>query len=206
MARDSSVSDGTSPGPSIRLLRGTPPTNDHRCSTRLDPAACRASVALRVVDRRLDLGAVPDDARVGEEALDVLVAEGRHGGGLEAGEGGTVAVALAQDRVPRQAGLGTLEDEQLEHVALVADGDAPLRVVVGAEELVRAVAPGTARAIGGLVHASIVPLPAYAALNARLPVALCAPRTAPRAAPRAVPRAPHRPPRAPRAVSATVSL
>ena len=112
----------------------------------------------RVADRRGDLRPVADDARVGEEPRDVRVAERRDGGDVEPRERLPVALALAQDRRPRQAGLGALEDEQLEQVALVADGDAPLLVVIGAVGGIRAVAPraaeaGVGRGGGGLGHA-----------------------------------------------------
>ena len=66
---------------------------------------------------------------------------------VEAGEGAPVALALVQDRRPRQPGLRALEHEHLEEVARVARGDAPLLVVVGDVELVRPPEPTrTARA------------------------------------------------------------
>ena len=61
-----------------------------------------------------------------------VVAECRDGRRVEARERPPIALALAQDRRPREPRLRALEDEQLEQVALVPDGDAPLLVVVGA--------------------------------------------------------------------------
>src|SRR5438034_1774593 len=59
----------------------------------------------RVRDRGLDLAAMPDDPRVGEQTLDVALAEARDLLGIEAGEGAPECLALAQDRDPREAGL-----------------------------------------------------------------------------------------------------
>src|SRR5436309_236233 len=50
--------------------------------------ATQGEYAVRVRDRSLDLAAVPDDARVAEQALDVMLAEARDGVGVEAGERG----------------------------------------------------------------------------------------------------------------------
>src|SRR3954470_10438372 len=90
----------------------------------------------RVGDRRLDLRAVADDARVGEQAGHVVVAEARHGGRLEARERGAEPLALAQDRDPREARLERLERHALEQPTLVGDRPAPLLVVVALVERV----------------------------------------------------------------------
>ena len=57
--------------------------------------------------------------------------EGGDGDRIEPGEGGAVALALVEDRRPRQPGLGAFEDEELEQHARVALRDAPLVVVIG---------------------------------------------------------------------------
>src|SRR5436190_3024806 len=75
----------------------------------------------RVRDRRLDLAAMADDARVLEQALDVRLAEAGDGLGVEPCERGPEALALAEDRQPREAGLEALEAKPLEQAALVAD-------------------------------------------------------------------------------------
>ena len=84
----------------------------------------------RVGDRRLDLRAVADDAGVGEQAGDVIVAEAGDGLGLEVRERGPERLALAQDRDPGEPGLERLERHALEQPAVVDDGAAPLLVVV----------------------------------------------------------------------------
>ena len=83
-----------------------------------------------------DLPLVADDARVAEEALHVPGAEPRHGLRVEAGERLSVALALVQDRRPGEAGLRSLEDEQLEEVPVVVRRHAPLVVVVSDVERV----------------------------------------------------------------------
>src|SRR5439155_1336905 len=94
--------------------------------------------------------AVADDAGVAHQALDVTGAEAGHLRRVEAGEGLAVALALAQDRQPGQAGLGAVEQELLVPAPVVVDGDAPLLVVVAGEELV-ARGPGAA---GGQTRAA----------------------------------------------------
>jgi len=89
-----------------------------------------------VRDRRLDLAAVADDRGVGQETLDVALAESGDPVGLEALEGGAEALTLAQDRQPGEAGLEAFEAEPLVEAALVAYRPAPLLVVVGVVPLV----------------------------------------------------------------------
>jgi hypothetical protein len=87
---------------------------------------------LRVVDRRADLAAVADDARVGQEPVDVAVVEAGDHGEVEPGERGAERLALAQDRQPREAGLEPLQAHLLEQPMVVGEAEAPLGVVVGA--------------------------------------------------------------------------
>ena len=61
--------------------------------------------AAGVVDRRLDLEPVADDARVAEQPLDVGRPEARDRAGVEACERAAVALALPQDRRPGEARL-----------------------------------------------------------------------------------------------------
>jgi hypothetical protein len=93
----------------------------------------------RVGDRSLDLAAVADDARIGEQPLDVAFVEARDARWVEAGERAPEVAALAQDRQPRQAGLEAFEAEPLVDPALVDDRPAPLLVVVALVQLVRGV-------------------------------------------------------------------
>ncbi len=101
--------------------------------------------ALRVVDRRFDLAAMADDARVAEQPLDVARLEPRDALELEIGEAFAKSLALAQDREPAQARLEALEADLLEQAAVVGDRESPLAVVVGDVELVIAAPPAAAR-------------------------------------------------------------
>jgi hypothetical protein len=89
----------------------------------------------RVADGRLDLAPVPDDAVVGEQALDARGGEPRNARGFEIREGAPVAGALAQDRRPAQPGLCALEGEELEEPDVVVEGNTPFLVVVADVEL-----------------------------------------------------------------------
>ena len=82
-------------------------------------------------DGPLDLGAVPDDARVAHQPLDPRRGVARDPGRLEAVEGAPEVVALAQDGDPGEARLEAVEEQLLEERAAVALGNAPLLVVVG---------------------------------------------------------------------------
>ena len=95
----------------------------------------------RVVDRRLDLAAVPDDAFVPEQLRDLPFAEARDLLEVEAPERAPEVLALAEDRQPRQAGLETLEADLLEEPVVVGDSSAPLVVVVAQVVGVSAVPP-----------------------------------------------------------------
>jgi hypothetical protein len=72
------------------------------------------------------------DRRVGQEPLDVLLAEPRHLLEVETVEGAPEALPLSQDRQPRESGLEAFEAELLEQPLIVGDREAPFRVVVGA--------------------------------------------------------------------------
>jgi hypothetical protein len=96
--------------------------------------------ALSVVDRRFDLAAVADDRRVGEQPLDVAVAEPSNLVEVEAGERAPECLAFAEDRQPREPGLKAFQTELLEQPAVVRDREAPFGVVIGAV-LGRRIAP-----------------------------------------------------------------
>ena len=85
----------------------------------------------RVRERRLDLGPVADDPRVGHQALDLGLTVPGDARVVEAVEGGAEVLALAQDREPGEAGLERLERQPLVEPAVVGDRPAPLLVVVG---------------------------------------------------------------------------
>jgi hypothetical protein len=88
-----------------------------------------------VVDGGGDLEAVADDARIAEQGGPAAGVEPCHAGGVEVLVHLAVAIALAEDGLPTQAGLGALEDEELEQGAVVVDRHAPLEVVVRAGEV-----------------------------------------------------------------------
>src|SRR5215203_297116 len=93
---------------------------------------------------------VADDAGIAHQRLDVLGAEGRDHGRIEAGKGAAEILALPQDRDPGQPGLEAVEDQLLKQ----------LTVVIGDIELVRARPPAAALTVGmmdesvGLAHAA----------------------------------------------------
>src|SRR5690606_31526591 len=86
--------------------------------------------AAGVRDRGLDLLPVADDAGIGEQPLDRAAVEARDARRVEIGERAPVAVALAENRPPREARLRGFEHEELEVLPVVVHRDAPLLVVV----------------------------------------------------------------------------
>src|SRR5207248_2427000 len=83
-----------------------------------------------VGDRRIDLEPVADDAGIGEELLHFSRVVAGDLVGVEVIKGVSIILALAEDRLPAQAGLGTFEDEELEELSIIVQRDAPLLVVV----------------------------------------------------------------------------
>lgn len=83
-------------------------------------------------DRRLDLAAVSDDARVSEKTAHVPRAVARHTSGIEARERDAEAWSLAKDREPRQPRLESFEGELLVETAVVDDRQSPFGVMVRA--------------------------------------------------------------------------
>src|ERR1700737_1244858 len=102
-----------------------------------------AQQRLRVRDGRLDLEAVAHDAFVLEQLAALRLAERGDLAGIESGEGSPVGLSLAQDGAPGEAGLGPLEDEELEEHTVVVHWPAPLFVVVPDHRRVRAGPPAT---------------------------------------------------------------
>jgi hypothetical protein len=79
---------------------------------------------------------VAHDRRIGEQPLDVALAEGGDPVGVEPLERGAEALALAQDGDPTEPGLKSFEAQPLVEPALVADRATPLLIVVGDVERV----------------------------------------------------------------------
>ena len=125
--------------------RGRPPTKPHKKRSKEPLSFWRPQEGPGVPHGTLHLEPVPDDPRIGQEPLNSRGPEPGHPGGIEAGEGPPVALALAEDGQPRQPGLGPLQHEELEEHAVVVDRDAPLAVVVVEVERVRADPPAAGR-------------------------------------------------------------
>src|SRR5690606_3580117 len=106
----------------------------------VDPGGERAVLAAdfldhaRVADRRIDLEAVADDARIAEKPGDVPLAERGDAADVPVGEGGAERLPLLQDREPGEPGLVDLEDEALEQHPLVGGVKAVLPIVIGPVE------------------------------------------------------------------------
>ena len=71
-----------------------------------------------------------DDAGVGEQPGDILLAESRHLVEIEAGEALPEILALAEDRQPGQARLEALEADLLEQAEIVGDRTPPFAVMI----------------------------------------------------------------------------
>ena len=106
-----------------------------------------------VADGRLDLAAMAHDARVSQQARDIGRPEPGHGLDVEAGEGGTEGLALAQDGQPRQPGLETLQAQLLEQALVIGHRPAPLGVVVMPVVVRRETGPVAAGGVSGETHA-----------------------------------------------------
>ena len=147
-ASDSGVFAGTSDSDRHALRRGAPPTKVQTHASKLPNSRCTARKALRVADGALDLAAMADDAGVRHQPVDARASRsGRRGRGRSR-ERGAVAVALVQDRRPRQPSLRALEHQELEEHAVVVHRHAPLGVVVRTVGIA-AFGPGAADGSGG---------------------------------------------------------
>lgn len=96
----------------------------------------KGEIRAGVGDSGVDLQAITDDARIGEELFDFGRGVAGHAGGIEVVEGLAIRLALFEDGVPGETGLGPLEVEKLEEGAIIAKRDAPFGVVVGDLDLV----------------------------------------------------------------------
>ncbi len=75
-----------------------------------------------------------DDAGVLHEAVDVLLGEARDPGRVEVAECFAEGLAFAEDGDPGEASLEAVEHEGFPESAAVAEGAAPLFVVIGLHE------------------------------------------------------------------------
>ena len=85
-------------------------------------------------DGGADLEPVAHDAGILKQAFDVRLGKGGNCVRVEVVEGGPEGRTLAQDGGPRQAGLEGLQADAFVKALLVPDGEAPLGVVVLAQE------------------------------------------------------------------------
>ena len=97
-----------------------------------------------VRDGGLDLRAVADDPRIGEQALDVRSRKAGDCLRVEARERAAISLPLAQDRHPREPRLRSFERQVLEQMTIVVRRYAPLLVVIGDHQVVVS-RPGTTR-------------------------------------------------------------
>src|SRR2546430_11504462 len=91
-------------------------------------------VAAGVVDRRVDLRPVADDARVSHQSGRVAGAEAGDRLGLESAKRGAKVLPLAQDGHPAEPRHEAFEAELLEQPPIVKHRPAPLGVVISAVE------------------------------------------------------------------------
>src|SRR5215472_11319023 len=91
---------------------------------------------LRVGNRGIDLQANADDALVVEQAGDFALAVFCDLARVKPVIGGSIVLALAENRVPAKAGLGALKDQELEQFTIIVKRDPPLAIVVGDLEVI----------------------------------------------------------------------
>lgn len=91
----------------------------------------KGEVRACVGDGGVDLQAIADDAGIGEELFDFGRGVAGHADWIEVVEGLAIGLALLEDGVPGETGLGAFEVEEFEEGAVIAERDAPFGVVVG---------------------------------------------------------------------------
>ena len=106
-----------------------------RRTVRIGVAAqgdCRTGIRYR----RLDLPTVANNARLGEDALDVCVVERCDTIGDETSKSSAKCVAFGQYRAPGEPSLEAFQDEALKHSDLVVNGESPFTIVIVTDEFV----------------------------------------------------------------------
>src|SRR5262249_23717288 len=112
---------------------------------------------LGILDGGFDLQAIADDPRIGEQCLNLLRTVPGNQGGIKLVEGFSITGALLQDRFPTEAGLGTLQHQELEEATVVVDRHTPFGVVV--LDIQVALGPGTALRFHPLTCFTLQPRP-----------------------------------------------
>src|SRR5262249_49169513 len=85
----------------------------------------------RIGNRGIDLQAIADDALVLEQPGDFALAVFCDFARVKTVIGGAIVLALAENRVPAEAGLRALENQKLEQPTVIVKRDTPLAIVVG---------------------------------------------------------------------------
>ena len=140
-------------GEAERLLEEPDPVGSGPRVVCVEPAGEGAELvaqheqAARVLDRRVDLQPVADDARVTEQPSPLAPAVGRDARHVEAVVGVDEGGTLLEDGQPGEPGLIDLEHEPFEELPVVADREAVLAVVIRAVDRM----PGRG---GAVAHAS----------------------------------------------------
>jgi hypothetical protein len=84
-----------------------------------------------IADGALDLEAIANDGGVGEQGFDAPAVESCDACRIEIGKGSPITVALVEDRLPGEPGLGTLQHQKLEQPPIVMKRNAPFLIVIG---------------------------------------------------------------------------
>ena len=108
--------------------------------------------AFRIGDRRGNLSAMSDDARIRQKGVDSVLVEARDLDRVESREGLAKRLALIEHAFPREPRLKGLEDEQFEELPFVMHRYAPLLVMIGDVERIVQIAPMAA----GMLHVNSI--------------------------------------------------
>lgn len=107
--------------------------------------------SLGIVDRRLDLASMTNDASIVQEPLNISVAIARDPLEIEAVEDLTETIPLSQNRQPRQATLKAFETNFLEQQMIVSGWTTPFVIVIR-EVIVMTRGPRTPHDTSGRIH------------------------------------------------------
>ena len=108
-----------------------------------------------VVDGRLDLRSVADDAGIAQKPLDPTGVEPRDRGDVESLESPTKALPLAEEGEPAQAGLKSFQGDDLKQAPVVSNGSSPFEIVVSPIEGIVGAPPAARDAVGAGDHAGL---------------------------------------------------
>src|SRR5262249_15063407 len=112
------------------VLDGTAADEAPKISIKAAKFLLHLQVGSSVLDRRLYLKPVSDDAGIGEQLHDPLRCEPRNRVRLEVRESGPVAIAFLENCFPAQSGLGALQHQEFEETAVIVLRHAPFLVMI----------------------------------------------------------------------------